>query len=151
MTDLDAHTDPPINTRPKLLTLLAILVFVFSIFQIFVFGQVLYQWELLAALPLSSEPILLAGSSLMWGITGIYLSFSLWTGKSWARIGSMSYWTFFSICSWIRLVWIVEPTTLQSRWPVNLVITVIGLGSLFVILSLKSTRSYFKINAVKIP
>lgn len=151
MTDLDAHTAPPINTRPKLLTLLVILVFAFSIYQIFVFSQILYQWELLADLPLSTEPVLLAGSSLMWGITGIYLSLSLWTGKSWARIGSMCYWTLFSICSWIRLIWIAEPTTLQSRWPVNLAITVIGLGSLFGILSLRSSRSYFKINAVKIP
>lgn len=151
MINSDAPVEDRIKTRPKVLTMLAILVFAFSLFQLFSFSQIILHWDILADLPLTSKPILLAGYRVIWSFSGFLFAFGLWKGKSWARIGSMAYWTLFSICSWIRLIWIVESTVLHSRWPVNMFVTVIGLGALIAILSLKSTRSFFERNPVKIP
>lgn len=151
MKDKAAHPEARNHTRPKLIVLLAILVLAFSLFQLFSFSQIITHWKILSDLPLSSEPVFLAGYSLVWGCTGVIISFGLWTAKPWARIGCISYWILFSLCSWIRLVWMIEPSTLQTRWPANLALTIISLGVLVYILNLKSTRLYFGQNEVKIP
>jgi len=139
------------NSRPKILTLLSILIFLFSLYQLLRFSQILLNWKILASLPLSVEPGSLAVCSLVWCSTGMFISISLWLGKRWARIGCLAYAITFSIFSWINLFWIVKPSTLQDRWPVNLALTIIGLGVLATILNLKSTRIYLGRNAVKIP
>lgn len=151
MTNQNASPDALHNSRPKPLALLAILVFGFSLFQLYSFSQIILAWKTLIDLSLSNNPVFLAACNLAWGCTGVLISFGLWTGKRWARIGCMSYWILFSVYSWIKLIWIVEPTTLQTRWPVNLVLTTIGLGAVVVILNLKSTRSYLGKNTVRIP
>ena len=71
--------------------------------------------------------------------------------KNMGRIGCIVYGIIFSIASWIKLIWIYEPTYLQTRWPANLTFTLLGLGILIGILNLKSTRAYFGKNTVKIP
>ena len=151
MTDQDAFPDARNNSRPKMLALLAISIFLFSLYQLLRFSQIILHWKILAGLPLSVEPGSLAVYSLMWGGTGMLVSISLWLGKRWARIGCLAYGITYIVFSWINLLWIVEPSTLQDRWPVNLALTIIGLGVLVAILNLKSTRSYFGINAGKIP
>jgi hypothetical protein len=105
----------------------------------------------MASLPLSVAPGLLVLDSVVWSITGVLISVSLWLGKRWARVGCLAFGIIYSVYSWISLLWIVEPSTLQDRWPVNLVFTIIGLGTLLAILNLKSTQIYFGRNAVKIP
>lgn len=151
MTNSDLNLEIQNMKRPKLVTTLTILVFAFSLIQLFSFSQVVFQWDILADLPLTSKPIQLALYRLAWCVSGIYLSIGLWTGKSWARIGGMAYGTLFCVISWIRLIWFIESSTLYPRWPVNLVYTCIGLGALIVILNLKSTRTFFERNTVKIP
>lgn len=151
MTDQDTYPEPRNNRRPRIITFLALVVFGHALFHLFSFIQILTHWNLLADLSLSLESVFIAVYNLVWTGAGVLISLSLWTGKGWARPGCLSYWILYSIWSWIRLIWIVEPTILQSRWPVNLVLTLLGLGSLVAILNLKSTRSYFGKNGVKIP
>ena len=151
MTDQDASPDAQNNSRPKMLALLAISIFLFSLYQLLRFSQIILHWKILSGLPLSVEPGLLAVCSLIWGSIGIFISSSLWTRKHWARIGCMSYWITYIIFRWIKLIWVIESSTLQDRWPVNLAFTIIGLVVLVAILNLNSTRSYFGKNAGKIP
>jgi len=151
MTDQDHPTDSHRNSRPKILALLSILIILFSCNQLFRFSQILFNWKILADLPLSVEPGLLLVASLVWSGTGVLIAVSLWRGKWWVRIGCFAYGMTYSVFSWINLLRIAEPSTLQDRWRVELVFTIIGLAVLGTILNLKSSRSYFGRNAVKIP
>lgn len=151
MIEHDAFPETRKNKPPKMLAVLAILGFAFSLFQLFSFSQIIANWSILVDLPLSLKPLLLAASRLAWGSAGVLVSLGLWLGRGWARIGSLVYWILFSLGSWIDLIWLAEPSTLQGRWPVNLAFTVLSLSALVIILNLQSTRSYFGRNGVKIP
>jgi hypothetical protein len=87
---------------------------------------------------------------LIWGILGLFLTWSLWTGKPWSqRAGlflSLAYMIFF----WIDLIWIAEPEVLQTRWLINLILTALCIPAVILILNLKSSRDYFCGNPVKI-
>lgn len=151
MTDQEAYPDNQKESRPKLIALLAILVFGFSLFQLYSFIQVLTHWNILVDLHLALRPAAQATYHLVWGSTGILIALGLWTGKGWGRIGSLAYWILFSLSSWINLIWIAESSTLQTRWPVNLFFTILGLGALGIILNLDPTRIYFRKSRVKFP
>ena len=149
MTEQDHTFDTQIS-RPKTLVLLSILIFLFSLVQLFRFSQIVFHWKIMAVLSLSIGPGWLSACSLIWSGIGVFLTFSLWTGKRWSIVLGYSSGGIFSIYHWASLIWLVEPSTLQARWPLNLALTIIGLGILITILSLKSTRAYLGKNGVKI-
>ena len=149
MTEQDLTSDNT-NSRPKTLVLLSILIFLFSLVQLFRFSQIVFHWKIMSGLSLSIGPGWLSVCSLTWSGIGVFLTLSLWTGKRWALVLCYSVGITFSIFHWASLIWLVEPSTLQARWPLNLVLTIIGLGILITILSLKSTRAYLGKNGVKI-
>jgi hypothetical protein len=137
--------------RPRIITLLSILIFLISLFHLVKFSQAIIQWELLASLPLTVSPLYLIGDGLVWGLSAGFLSWSLWTGKSWARSWGIILSLAYTVVFWIDTIFLAEPGTTQSRWPINLVLTLAGLSLLFLILSLKQCQAYFNKNPVKIP
>lgn len=151
MTDQDLSPDAAKNPRPKIVTLLSIGTLVFSCYHLLRLSQILSHWEILTDLPLSQEPAMQVMDSMVWSGTGVLVAASLWQGKRWAWTGSLLYGITYTVIQWIKYIWIFEPAALQDRWPVNLALTIIGLGGLAAILNLKSTRSYFGKIAVKIP
>ena len=150
MTDQDptSNTQAP---RPKSLVFLAILIFLFSIFQLSRFSQIILLWKTIVDLSISFAPGWLSIWSLLWGGFGLLVVYSLWTRKPWSPFLGMIFGIGFSIYHWINLMWFIESSILSARWPVNLVFTLIGLGTLIGILNLRSTRAYFGKNTVKIP
>ena len=149
MTEQDLASNTQ-NSRPKTLVLLSILILLFSLAQLFRFSQIVFNWHTLSGLALSIEPGWLSVYSLIWSGIGVFLALSLWTGKHWANLLGYSSCAIFSIYHWASLIWLVEPAILQARWPLNLALTIIGLGILITILSLKSTRAYLGKNGVRI-
>jgi hypothetical protein len=149
MSDHSTLPDNNSQNRPRAITLLAILLFLASIFQFIKFGQALAEWSILSRLPLSVGPIYLAATGLFWGICGSILSWGLWTGKPWAKVAclviSLVYCGFF----WFELIWIAEGEFLRSRWLVNLVLTIIALPGIWLILNQESTKRFFNRYAVK--
>jgi hypothetical protein len=121
-----------------------------SIFHLFNFIQFLINLQILQTLPITVSPIYLAVIGLIWGVLGLFLTWSLWTGKPWSqRAGlflSLAYMIFF----WIDLIWLAEPEVLKTRWLINLILTALGLPAVILILNLKSSRDYFSGNPVKI-
>jgi hypothetical protein len=79
------------------------------------------------------------------------LAWGFWQGKDWSSWALIVAGLLFTLLFWLELIFLVESATLQTRWPVSLALTIIGLGSLFGFLSLRSTRTYLKKNPVKIP
>mgnify|MGYP001056377079 CR=1 FL=1 len=139
------------NTRPVGVILVFSTLILFSFFQILKLSRVIIRWDILSSLSLSIPPLLQAGEGLVWALSGLLLAWSTWKRKTWAPAGIQIASLIFTLLSWIKLWLFATPDLLQNRWPVNLVLTVIGLGALLGTLNLRSTRSYFGINTAKIP
>ena len=136
--------------RPRIITYLSVLAFLFSFFYLLRFSQALIQWEVLVDLPLSISPLYLAINGLIWGLSGFVLGWSLWTGKSWARRFCLIYTLVFAVFFWIDLIWIAEPSVLRTRWLFNLIVTLLSLPAVYFSLNSTSSLEYFNRNPAKI-
>jgi len=136
--------------RPRILTILSLVVCMGSFFHLFKFIQILINLQVLRTLPITVSLVYLAVVGFIWSIAGLFLTWSLWTGKPWSQraglVLSLAYMIFF----WIDLLWIAEPEVLQTRWLINLILTAFGLPAIILILNLKSSRDYFNGNPAKI-
>ena len=143
--------NPSTISRPRQITILCWVYLLISIFHFLKLGQVLFHWSRLEKLPLTISPLYLAADSLVWCVSAIALAWGLWVGRSWARPAAFILSLFYSLVFWADRIWIAEPEGLAQRWPINLLLTIIGLGMILLVLSLKSTRDYFLENPAKIP
>jgi len=137
--------------RPGMITALSWGVLLISAAHFFKFIQVLLSINTLGVLPITISPAYLAGNGLFWGISGSILAWGLWAGKNWARPTTLIMSILFGLVFWADRIWIAEPEGLAQRWPINLILTIIGLGLILLVLSRKSTRDYFWENPAKIP
>ena len=137
--------------RPTGIKVLSILLFLISLFYLLKLSQVLLHWSRLEKLPLTISPFYLAADSLVWCVSAIILAWGLWVGRSWARPTTLIMSILFSMVFWADRIWIAEPEGLAQRWPINLILTIMGLGMILLILSLKSSRGFLQKNPAKIP
>jgi hypothetical protein len=137
--------------RPTGIKVLSIIYFLISLFYLLKFSQVLLQWSRLEKLSLTISPFYLAADSTVWCVSGLILVWGLWAGKSWTRPAVLILSLLYSLVFWADRIWIAEPEGLAQRWPVNLVLTITGLGFIILILNRKSSRDYFQKNPAKIP
>jgi len=149
-TNLTPDLIPKSIKRPRILTISSLIVCMVSLFHLFKFIQILINLQILQTLPITVDPIYLAVIGFIWGVLGLFLTWSFWTGKHWSqRVGlflSLAYMIFF----WIDLIWIAEPEVLQTRWLINLILTALGFPVVILILNLKSSNDYFSGNPAKI-
>ena len=136
--------------RPWNITVLSIFVLLISLFHLLKLSQVINQWEILSSLPITVSPVYLAADGFIWGLSGIILSWGLWTGQTWAGKAGLVLALLFAAAFWIDLIWISEPEQLQTRWLINLVFTALGLPAVFLILNLSNNRIFFSGNPAKI-
>jgi len=138
------------RSRPRSITFISILFFLSGLFNILKLSQVILKWNTLISLQISISPLYLAVSGLVWGISGLFISWSLWVGKSWAWKPALGIMLLYTISFWIDLIWIAEPTVLQTRWLVNLCLTIIGLPTIYFSLSSKLSQDFFRSKTVTI-
>ncbi|MFV1950225.1 MAG: hypothetical protein ACC633_09905 [Anaerolineales bacterium] len=136
--------------RPGIITILSILIFLISLFYLVKFSQAIIQWEILASLPLTVSPLYLIGDGLVWSLIAGFLSWGLWSGKSWSPGLGIIISLAYAVVFWIDTIFLAEPGTTQYRWPINLVLSLVGLSAIFLILNLKQCRAYFNRNPAKI-
>jgi len=136
--------------RPWTITGLSLVVLLISLFHLLKLRQVITQWEMLSALPITVSPSYLAADGFVWGVSGLILSWSLWTGQTWAVKTGLVLTLLFAGAFWIDLIWISEAEQLQTRWLINLVFTVLGLAAVFLSLNLANSRVFFSGNPAKI-
>ena len=135
--------------RPRNITVLSIFVLLISLFHLLKLSQVITQWEILSSLPITVSPFYLAADGFVWGISGLILSWGLWTGQTWAGKAILVLALLFAGAFWIDLIWVSEPEQLQTRWLINLVFTSLGLLAVFLSLNLTTSRIFFNGNPVK--
>ena len=122
----------------------------FVIYYLFKIIQILLNVQVIASLDLGRSALYQTISSMFWGTAGITLIIGISSKKAWARLSGLALGVLYSLVFWIESL-LFTRSVLQTRWPVNLVLTILGLGILATILNLKSTRDYFGRNGVKIP
>ena len=137
------------QSRPRNITVLSIFVLLISLFHLLKLSQVITQWEMLTALPITVSPFYLAADGFVWGVSGLILSWSLWTGQTWAAKVGLILTLLFAGVFWIDLIWISEPEQLQTRWLINLVFTMLGLPAVFLSLNLTNSHVFFSGNSAK--
>ena len=136
--------------RPRILTVLSLVVCMVSFFHLFKLIQILINIQILQTLPITVSPIYLTIIGFIWGVLGLFLTWSLWTGKPWSQRAGLFISLAYTIFFWIDLIWIAEPEVLQTRWLINLILTALGIPAVILILNLKSSRDYFSGNPAKI-
>ena len=139
-----------ISNRPRIITTLSILAFIFGLYHLIKFTQAIIQWKILTDLPLTISPLYLAIDGLVWGISGFFVAWSLWVGKHWARKSTLVFSMIYAVLFWVDLIWIAEPIVLQIRWLFNLAATLLGLLAVYSSLSTKASRDYYNRNPAKI-
>jgi len=137
--------------RPRIITLLSLIFLFISFFYLLKFSQVVWQWDTLASLSFTVSPLYLLLDGFWRAGSAGFLSWSLWTGRSWSRLAGLIISLVFTAGTWIDLIFFAEPLTLSTRWPFNLVLTLIGLPGFWLILNREESRGYFSGNPVKIP
>ena len=138
------------RSRPKTITLISFMFLLFSLFNMLKLSQAIFQWKTLISFQISLSPLYLVVTGLVWSVFGLFVSWSLWTRKSWARKSTLVIVMFYTIIFWVDLIWIAEPTVLQTRWLVNLCLTIIGLPTVYLSLYSKLSQDYFRGNPAKI-
>jgi len=149
-TNITPDLTPKSIKRPRILTIFSVVVFLFSFFHFFSTLQVFIYLQILQTLPVTISPYYLAVEGLIWGFLGLFLTWSLWTGKPWSQRAGLFFSLAYMIFFWIDLIWIAEPEVLQTRWLINLILTALGIPAVILILNLKSSRDYFSGNPAKI-
>jgi len=137
--------------RPTGIRILSYLFLFVGLFHFLKFSLVILSWSTLGRLPLTVHPFYLAADGLMWCGFGLIIAWGLWTGKRWSSIAAIVISSLFGLIFWVDKIWIAEPEGLMQRWPVNLILTITGLGMILIILSRKSSRGFLLKNPAKIP
>jgi len=86
-TNITPDLTPKSIKRPRILTIFSVVVFLFSFFHFFSTLQVFIYLQILQTLPVTISPYYLAVEGLIWGFLGLFLTWSLWTGKPWSWQG----------------------------------------------------------------
>ena len=141
---------PHLLRRPRMVTVICLMFLLIGVSHLFKFIQVLLNLRILQSLPLTVSPVYLAVDGLVWGVSGLILSWSLWTGRPWAGKAGLVLALLFAAAFWIDLIWVSEPEQLQTRWLINLVFTALGLSAVFLSLNLTNSRIFFSGNPAKI-
>jgi hypothetical protein len=105
--------------------------------------QTVRQWEFLAALPLTVSPWYLLLSGIFWGLAGLVVAAGLWRGSGWAPRAARGLALAFSLYYWGDRLLLADRGAALLNWPFRLGATLLLLGLVFWILSLKKARTYF--------
>jgi hypothetical protein len=93
------------NRRPRTVTILALLVLTFTVFNAVRFGAAISEWDTLISLGVNPGPLYIALTGLFWAATGAGLFLGIWIGKPFARIAAIVCITIYAAYYWFdRLV-----------------------------------------------
>lgn len=128
--------------RPFRVTLLAVGVLTITSLSLLRLVEAVRQWQFLSSLP-GVSPIYLALTGLIWATIGLPLCWGLWRGHTRAAKCAPVYTLAFALYYWFDKIFIANRATSLTNWPVNAVLTIIGLTYTFWALRARISRIYF--------
>lgn len=130
--------------RPKSVTLLAIGVLILAGYYIVRTVLAASQWEFLSILFTESLiPHYLVLTGLIWGIAGLILGWSLFTGRHWASRLFKILALVFAGYWWLDNLFLAADPAVRGSIPFRLVATIALLALAFWILSRSGAKSFF--------
>jgi hypothetical protein len=129
--------------RPFLVTLLVVLVLLFTIVSWFGFFEALQLRQFLQQLPLSVSPLYLLLRRAFWGLVGPALIWGLWFGYRWAWFAGQIVVLAYALFYWLDRLFLATSDVLASRLPFEAGLTIGLVLFCFGVLWLPASRRYF--------
>lgn len=128
------------SQRPFSVTLLLWMVLSLSAWGAIRSIAALRWWDVLHEFNASLSPIYLLITGAAWGVAGVVLLWSIWSAKSWSRIGILA-----SIHLWLAEYWIERLffETPRSNLPFSLILSILLLAVTLATTLNRHTRNFF--------
>jgi len=130
------------NSRPRIVTWLALIVLTFSILFAIRFMLSFHVPDLPLSVPQWYFPL----TGFVWGFIGLILSYGLFRTLPWAL--RMLTWASLSFVVWYWIDWLLFARSEYGRgsWPASLILTILVLGIIFWIQHRTDVRTAFQEN-----
>jgi len=141
----DGSMESRMISRPWGVTLIALGVLSLAIFNLLGFVQVISAWSYLRSFT-PYLPILLGLTRLFWGVVGLGVSWSLWSGNKWApvltRLASLAYVLYL----WATRLFLFRTTIKGANNLFVLGSTLLVLGVIYFVLTSRQAKQFFGVN-----
>jgi uncharacterized membrane protein (DUF2068 family) len=125
--------------RPVRVSILALMMLFVAVINGLRLSETIYFWKTLEEYGAYQLYICISGG--VWLITGLFLVWGLWRGKSWGRIAAIYGTACYTAWYWLDRLILQEP---HSNLSFAMIINIIVLVIIFFILFSHRTNQYFK-------
>jgi hypothetical protein len=134
-----------INPRPLSVTLLIVVVLIFTGLNLLRLILTIQSWNFLASL-LPVSPWYLALTGLVWTFLGCALIWGLWRRLSWAPVATRIVSAIYLLYYWIDRLFVANRWGLEASWPFTLVICLVLFLWILWLLNRRRIRNYFGVS-----
>ena len=131
-----------LNARPLSVTLLIVVVLIFTGLNLLRLILTIQSWKFLAGL-LPVSPWYLALTGLVWTFLGCALIWGLWFRLSWAPNVTRMLSGFYILYYWVDRLFVADRSGLEASWPFSLVICLVLFLWILWLLNRRRIRNYF--------
>jgi hypothetical protein len=135
---------PPSSKRPFSVTILAMVVLIFTTLNFLRVFSAIRNWKFLATLPVGIPFAYLAATGLIWTIVGISLAVGLFFGRRWSLRLAKVTWVIYTVYYWLDRLLMAESGAIWVRWPFALGLTAALWIFTFWVLSRPKTHTFLK-------
>jgi hypothetical protein len=128
--------------RPFCVTILALVVLIFTSLNAFRSGTAIHTWDFLTTLQLNVPNIYFVVTGLIWSVVGVLLIFGLLTKKRWSIRLGRAVIILFAVYYWFDRLLIAERVSIISRWQFTLGLTFLLVIIAFWILGRPTTKEF---------
>lgn len=130
------------SSRPRGVTMLALLVLILSVLQLTRFQQSFSRWEFLQA-TLPFHPAYLLVNGAFWGLAGLFLVWAIWFRKSWTPIVLTVAALLYSLNYWFERIFLAGNPNRNINWPFVLALNLLVMAFIAWQLRRKKVIQYF--------
>ncbi len=129
-------------SRPRGVTMLALLVLILAVFHLTRFQQSFSRWEFLqATMPI--HPAYLLVNGVFWGLAGLILVWAVWFRKAWTPIVLTAAALLYSLSYWFERIFLAGNPNRNINWPFVAALNLLVLAFIAWQLRRKKVIQYF--------
>ena len=132
----------PSSKRPFTVTILILVVLIFTTLNALRFVSTIDTWTFLSASPVNVPIGYLAVTGAFWALAGSPLALGLFFRRQWSLRLAQILTLLYAVYYWADRLWIAEPNAISIRWPFSLGLTILLLIYTFLVLSHPKVRMF---------